>query len=79
MLFFPAPAPPLSAPAPDDFALQYWPDQKLINAGLVLGLIRMLVGGPGGGNQVSVKREIKMHEKSADYTTFNRLPWYLAA
>lgn len=51
MLFFPAPPPAITAPAPDDFALQYWPEQKLINAGLVLGLIRMLVGGPGGGNQ----------------------------
>lgn len=37
--------------APDDFALQDWPEQKLYNAGLVLGLIRMLVGGPGGVNQ----------------------------
>lgn len=37
----------------DEFALQYWPEQKLYNAGLVLGLIRMLIGGPGGGNQVS--------------------------
>jgi hypothetical protein len=38
--------------SPDDFALQYWPEQKIYNAGLVLGLIRMLIGGPGGGNQV---------------------------
>ena len=37
--------------SPDDFALQYWPEQKIYNAGLVLGLIRMLIGGPGGGNQ----------------------------
>ncbi|WVN87663.1 uncharacterized protein L203_102849 [Cryptococcus depauperatus CBS 7841] len=36
---------------PDSFALQYWPEQKVHNTGLVLGLIRMLVGGPGGGNQ----------------------------
>jgi hypothetical protein len=53
MLYFPSPAPPIDTPAPDDFTLQYWPDQKVINTGLVLGLIRMLVGGPGGGNQVS--------------------------
>lgn len=31
--------------------MQYWSDQKIHNTGLVLGLIRMLVGGPGGGNQ----------------------------
>jgi len=40
-------------PSPDEFALQFWPEQKLYNAGLVLGLIRSLIGGPGGGNQVS--------------------------
>ena len=40
------------APSPDEFALQYWPEQKIYNAGLVLGLLRMLIGGPGGGNQV---------------------------
>ncbi|CAD6572881.1 MAG: hypothetical protein TREMPRED_000676, partial [Tremellales sp. Tagirdzhanova-0007] len=38
-------------PSPDDFALQFWPEQKVYNAGLVLSLIRMLVGGPGGSNQ----------------------------
>lgn len=50
MLHFPM---PLAAeePAPDAFALQDWPEQKIYNAGLVLGLVRMLVGGPGGGNQ----------------------------
>lgn len=37
--------------APDTFALQDWPEQKIYNAGLVLGLIRMLIGGPGGANQ----------------------------
>jgi hypothetical protein len=42
------------APSPDEFALQFWPEQKIYNAGLVLGLIRMLVGGPGGPNQVRV-------------------------
>ena len=40
---------------PDEFALQFWPEQKIFNAGLVLSLIRMLVGGPGGGNQVSFR------------------------
>ncbi|WVQ81779.1 hypothetical protein IAT38_003904 [Cryptococcus sp. DSM 104549] len=47
---FPAPL-PTDAPSPDEFALQYWPEQKIYNTGLVLGLIRMLIGGPGGGNQ----------------------------
>ncbi|WVQ99647.1 hypothetical protein IAU59_006786 [Kwoniella sp. CBS 9459] len=47
---FPAPL-PADVPTPDEFALQYWPEQKIYNTGLVLGLIRMLVGGPGGGNQ----------------------------
>ncbi|KAI5452848.1 Vesicle-mediated ER to Golgi transport protein [Naganishia albida] len=51
MLYFPSPPPSIDTPAPDDFTLQYWPEQKLLNAGLVLGVIRMLVGSPGGGNQ----------------------------
>ncbi|KAL1411603.1 Vesicle-mediated ER to Golgi transport protein [Vanrija albida] len=50
ILHFPTPLAP-DAQAPDAFALQDWPEQKLYNAGLVLGLIRTLVGGPGGGNQ----------------------------
>ncbi|KAL7422028.1 Vesicle-mediated ER to Golgi transport protein [Cryptotrichosporon argae] len=50
ILGFPSPL-AADVPAPDDFALQYWPEQKLYNTGLVLGLIRMLIGGPGGGNQ----------------------------
>lgn len=54
MLYFPSPPPDLETPAPDDFTLQYWPEQKLLNAGLVLGLIRMLVGSPGGGNQTAM-------------------------
>ncbi|ORY26157.1 p115 like vesicle tethering protein [Naematelia encephala] len=37
--------------SPDEFALQFWPEQKIYNAGLALGLVRMLVGGPGGNNQ----------------------------
>ncbi|OCF39785.1 hypothetical protein I317_06394 [Kwoniella heveanensis CBS 569] len=50
---FPAPL-PADVPTPDEFALQYWPEQKIYNTGLVLGLIRMLVGGPGGGNQAAM-------------------------
>lgn len=39
-------------PAPDEFALQYWPEQKVINAGLVIGIAKLLVmGGNPGGNQ----------------------------
>jgi len=53
MLGFPSALAP-DAPSPDEFALQFWPEQKIVNAGLVLGLIRMLIGGPGGGNQVSI-------------------------
>lgn len=37
--------------SPDAFCLQYWPEQKIRNTGLVLGLVRMLTGGPGGPNQ----------------------------
>lgn len=40
------------AQSPDDYCLQYWPEQKIHNTGLVLGLIRMVIGGPGGTNQV---------------------------
>ncbi|WRT66630.1 uncharacterized protein IL334_003589 [Kwoniella shivajii] len=50
---FPSPL-PADVPTPDEFALQYWPEQKIYNTGLVLGLIRMLVGGPGGGNQTAM-------------------------
>jgi hypothetical protein len=51
ILGFPAGLAP-SAQSPDDYCLQYWPEQKIYNTGLVLGLIRMLIGGPGGTNQV---------------------------
>ncbi|KIR59331.1 hypothetical protein I314_04848 [Cryptococcus bacillisporus CA1873] len=53
ILGFPATL-PADEPTPDEFALQYWSDQKIHNTGLVLGLIRMLVGGPGGGNQTAM-------------------------
>ena len=51
-LGFPAGLAP-DAASPDEFALQFWPEQKMYNANIVLNLLRMLVGGPGGGNQVS--------------------------
>ncbi|WWC69929.1 uncharacterized protein I206_103873 [Kwoniella pini CBS 10737] len=50
---FPSPL-PADVPTPDEFALQYWPEQKIYNTGLVLGLIRMLIGGPGGSNQTAM-------------------------
>lgn len=37
--------------SPDAYCLQYWPEQKVLNTGLILGLVRMLTGGPGGPNQ----------------------------
>ncbi|EIW65889.1 hypothetical protein TREMEDRAFT_45944 [Tremella mesenterica DSM 1558] len=42
ILGFP-PSLPLDQPAPHEFALQFWREQKINNVGLVLGLIRMLV------------------------------------
>ncbi|EJT45264.1 transporter [Trichosporon asahii var. asahii CBS 2479] len=56
MLHFPSPIGP-DEQAPDAFALQDWPEQKMYNAGLVLGLVRMLVGGPGGGNQTAMAKD----------------------
>ncbi len=63
MLYFPTVALPIDVAVPDDFTLQYWPEQKLLNAGLVLGLIRMLVGSPGGGNQVSLEPDTTTSER----------------
>jgi len=37
------------------FAQQYWPEQKATNAQLVLGLVRMLVGGAGEGRSMNAK------------------------
>jgi len=37
------------------FAQQFWPEQKATNAQLVLGLIRMLVGGAGEGRSMNTK------------------------
>lgn len=42
------------AMSPDAYCLQYWPEQKILNTGLVLGLVRMLTGGPGGPNQTAM-------------------------
>jgi hypothetical protein len=37
------------------FAFQSWSEQKTINAGLVISLIRMLVGGAGSGKMANQK------------------------
>lgn len=48
LLLFPQPA-ALSTPSLSAFAFQSWSEQKVINAGLVISLVRMLVGGAGTG------------------------------
>ena len=47
LLLFPSNLPP-TAPTPQEFALQFWEPQKFINAGLVVGILGMLIGGKGG-------------------------------
>lgn len=37
------------------FAFQSWSEQKTINAGLVISLVRMLVGGAGSGKMANQK------------------------
>lgn len=49
LLSFPSPAPPSDQPPPDAFALQFWPDQKIVNSGLVLSITRLLAGGGDKG------------------------------
>ncbi|CDZ98747.1 protein transporter [Phaffia rhodozyma] len=49
LLMFPSPNPSLSSPAPDNFALQFWPEQKLVNASLVVGLVKLILGSGGSG------------------------------
>jgi hypothetical protein len=34
----------LQDPTPQEFALQFWDDQKAVNAGLVIGILGMLIG-----------------------------------
>ncbi|KAK4699134.1 intracellular protein transport protein USO1, partial [Phenoliferia sp. Uapishka_3] len=48
LLLFPQPA-ALTPASLSAFAFQPWSEQKVINAGLVISLIRMLVGGAGSG------------------------------
>ncbi|KAF8588828.1 hypothetical protein K439DRAFT_1334276 [Ramaria rubella] len=47
LLLFPSTLPP-TAPTPQEFALQFWDPQKSVNAGLVVGIIGMLISGKGG-------------------------------
>ncbi|KAM0756160.1 hypothetical protein T439DRAFT_22282 [Meredithblackwellia eburnea MCA 4105] len=48
LLLFPQPA-AISPSTLAAFAFQQWSEQKVINAGLVISLVRMLVGGAGSG------------------------------
>lgn len=48
LLLFPQPA-ALNSQTLSAFAFQSWSEQKVINAGLVISLVRMLVGGAGTG------------------------------
>ncbi|TCD69596.1 hypothetical protein EIP91_007018 [Steccherinum ochraceum] len=51
LLLFPPSLPP-HEPVPQGFALQFWdPQQKRVNASLVVGIIGMLVGSKGGSPQ----------------------------
>ncbi|KAF7782771.1 hypothetical protein Agabi119p4_2147 [Agaricus bisporus var. burnettii] len=42
---------PLQESAPQEFALQFWDEQKAINAGLVVGILGMLIGSKSSGSQ----------------------------
>ncbi|KAH7921643.1 hypothetical protein BV22DRAFT_1038405 [Leucogyrophana mollusca] len=43
----------LQEAAPQEFALQFWDDQKVANVSLVIGIMGMLVGSKGGSGQES--------------------------
>lgn len=45
---------PLQNAAPQEFALQFWDEQKAVNASLVIGILGMLIGTKtsGVGNQI---------------------------
>ncbi|KAG0708546.1 p115 like vesicle tethering protein [Suillus ampliporus] len=44
----------LKDPLPQEFALQFWDSQKVTNVSLVLGIMGMLVGSKGSGQELSV-------------------------
>lgn len=54
LLLFPQPA-ALNPASLASFAFQPWSEQKVINAGLVISLVRMLVGGAGTGRSGNQK------------------------
>ncbi|KAJ3995281.1 p115 like vesicle tethering protein [Lentinula boryana] len=52
LLLFPQNLTP-DAPAPQEFALQFWDEQKMINAKTIVGIMGLLVGSKGHGSQDS--------------------------
>ncbi|CAE6495834.1 unnamed protein product [Rhizoctonia solani] len=44
LLLYPSPPPPPNVPAPQEFSLQFWDNQKLANAGMLVGIISLLTG-----------------------------------
>lgn len=58
LLYFPANLPPQEL-VPQEFALQFWNEQKATNASLVVGILGMLVGSKGGN--VSISRESNLN------------------
>ncbi|KAJ6488233.1 p115 like vesicle tethering protein [Mycena vitilis] len=53
LLLFP-PNLPLDEAAPQEFALQFWDDQKLSNASLIIGIMGMLIGSSKGNSTQEV-------------------------
>ncbi|KAG8862622.1 hypothetical protein FRB96_001181 [Tulasnella sp. 330] len=51
LLLFPSPPPSNEEPTPQEFNLQFWNSQKVMNAGAVVGICQMLIAGKGGVNQ----------------------------
>ncbi|KAF5354901.1 hypothetical protein D9756_005524 [Leucocoprinus leucothites] len=50
LLLYPLALPPQES-APQEFALQFWDEQKAVNAGLVIGILGMLIGTKSSGSQ----------------------------
>lgn len=53
LLLYPSPIPPPDQPTPQEFSLQFWDDQKVANASIVVAIIGILSKGKGA-NQVRV-------------------------
>lgn len=47
LLLYPTPAPPPDEPSPQGFCLQFWDQQKTINAGVIVSIIASLSKGKG--------------------------------